>query len=99
MRRRKDSMKFMVGSGQKLTSNLPRLAQDAESIDAETVQVDTQAAVETLQALQSQIEDVSCRQKLRPANFPANSQVDEPGRHGERSSSNSSRSRFQRRGP
>ncbi len=97
MRRRKDSMKFMVGSGQKLTSNLPRLAQDAESIDAETVQVDTQAAVETLQALQSQIEDVSC-QKPRPANFPANSQVDEPGRHGERSSSNSSRSRFQRRG-
>jgi signal transduction histidine kinase len=44
--------------GQKLTSVLIRLAQDAESIDAEAAQADTQAAVETLQTLQSQLEDV-----------------------------------------
>jgi membrane protein involved in colicin uptake len=42
-----------------LTFVLTRLAQEAESIDAEAVQVDTQAAVETLQTLQSQLEDVS----------------------------------------
>ncbi|GLI81135.1 hypothetical protein PoHVEF18_009507 [Penicillium ochrochloron] len=36
-----------------------RLAQEAESIDAEAVQVDTQAAVETLQTLQSQLEDMN----------------------------------------
>lgn len=35
-----------------------RLNQDAESIDAEAVQSDTQAAVEMLQTVQSQLEDV-----------------------------------------
>lgn len=35
------------------------MAQDVDAIDAETVQSDTQAAVETLQNLQSQLEDVS----------------------------------------
>lgn len=35
-----------------------RLAQDEDTIDAETVQADTQAAVETLQNLQSQLEEV-----------------------------------------
>ena len=37
---------------------LYRLAQDPESIDVDAVQVDTQSAAETLQTLQSQIEDV-----------------------------------------
>jgi hypothetical protein len=35
------------------------LAQDVDAIDADTAQSDTQAAVETLQNLQSQLEDVS----------------------------------------
>lgn len=45
-----------------LTSVLTRLAQEA--IDAEAVQVDTQAAVETLQTLQSQLEEVSISRTL-----------------------------------
>lgn len=51
-------------SGRTLTSVLTRLAQDAEAIDAEAVQVDTQAAVETLQTLQSQLEEVSISHSL-----------------------------------
>lgn len=35
-----------------------RLAQDVDAIEADAVQSDTQAAVETLQSLQSQLEDV-----------------------------------------
>ncbi|KAJ5382172.1 hypothetical protein N7517_000083 [Penicillium concentricum] len=42
----------------KLEAASEMLAQDVDAIDAETVQSDTQAAVETLQNLQSQIEDM-----------------------------------------
>ncbi|CAI7658841.1 unnamed protein product [Penicillium palitans] len=42
----------------KLEAASEMLAQDVDAIDAETVQSDTQAAVETLQNLQSQLEDM-----------------------------------------
>ncbi|KAJ5480082.1 hypothetical protein N7530_005591 [Penicillium desertorum] len=42
----------------KLEATSEMLAQDVDDIDAETVQADTQAAVETLQTLQSQLEDM-----------------------------------------
>jgi len=36
-----------------------RVTQDPDSIGADTIQTDTQEAVETLQSLQSQLEEVS----------------------------------------
>ncbi|OOQ82838.1 putative ABC transporter [Penicillium brasilianum] len=42
-----------------MESATERMAQNAQSIDADAVQVDTQAAVETLQTLQSQLEDMN----------------------------------------
>lgn len=36
-----------------------RLAQEGDAIDAEAIQTETQDAVEMLQTLQSQLEDVS----------------------------------------
>lgn len=82
----------------KLTSN--RLDQDLESVDADTIQKDTQAAAEELQNLQSRLEDV--------ISFPPffvkqiivselTKKIDETCRHGERGSSGSSRSRVQGR--
>lgn len=46
------------------------MAQNAQSIDADAVQVDTQAAVETLQTLQSQLEDVSISSILSTTTTP-----------------------------
>ncbi|KAF7713599.1 Uncharacterized protein PECH_002530 [Penicillium ucsense] len=43
----------------KLDTARERLAQDVETIDAETVQEDTQTAAEALQNLQSQLEDIN----------------------------------------
>jgi hypothetical protein len=42
-----------------ILADIIRLAQDVDTIEAETVASDTQDAVETLQTLQSQLEDVS----------------------------------------
>ncbi|KAJ5819097.1 hypothetical protein N7474_004688 [Penicillium riverlandense] len=42
----------------KVDASRELLSQDADQIDAETVQTDTQAAVETLQDLQSRLEDM-----------------------------------------
>ncbi|CAG8943979.1 unnamed protein product [Penicillium salamii] len=42
----------------KLEATSEKLAQDVENIEADEVQADTQAAVETLQSLQSELEDM-----------------------------------------
>ncbi|KAJ6111163.1 hypothetical protein N7486_003398 [Penicillium sp. IBT 16267x] len=50
--------KDLKAAESKLDSTQEPLAQELDAIDAETVQIDTQAAVEMLQALQSQLEEM-----------------------------------------